>query len=543
MRLATTRMNKVIDGIRKALLRADEGRVSDALLLDRFITCRDDAAAAALVRRHGQMVWGVCRRILANRQDAEDAFQVTFLVLVRRATSIRPREMVGNWLYGVAHQTALKARAMVARRRTREKQMMDRPEPAAPDEEPLDDLQTVLDKELSLLPEHYRAAIVLCDLEGRSRKDAARHLKIAEGTLSSRLTRARHLLAQRLTKRGVALSAGALAAALPKCTASTSVPAAAVSSTIKVVSILAIERSATLGFIPAKIALLLDEVLKTMLIEKLKSVTAFMVIMCVLGMGGGLFAERLVAIGPGPREHGIPKRAEKPKKLALASQNPAEKAGEKSEAQKPPMLKTFAVPAGDAEAVANNLQLIYKTHAAKSPNFRIAAIGNNSIMVYAPPEHFVDIAKLMDYLHPQKLAGDTPLATKDTNAPGKIPVLSPDDAIKQAVLRQANRHVTVEFKVGAQITINDAGNNAEPNATVLAPKTAVKDGRIFEVFVIGNAADQLVHLGLANTTTPEASRYFVSKTVRVKGVIVRTSQPAGTYALVVTDLGQIEAVN
>ena len=123
-------MNKVIQHIHRiALLQAADER-TDGQLLESFVRRREAAALEALVRRHGPMVWGVCRRILHNHHDAEDAFQATFLVLVRKAATVRPRKMVGNWLYGVARQTALKARATRAKRQTRERQVMDMPEPA-----------------------------------------------------------------------------------------------------------------------------------------------------------------------------------------------------------------------------------------------------------------------------------------------------------------------------------------------------------------------------------------------------------------------------
>src|SRR5215471_17083525 len=129
--MATSRMSEVIQHLRRTdFLRGGTG-LTDGHLLGEYTRRRDEAALAALVKRHGPMVWGVCRRVLCNYYDAEDAFQATFLVLVRKASSIVPREMVGNWLYGVAHQTALKARSAAAKRKERERQVVEMPEPAA----------------------------------------------------------------------------------------------------------------------------------------------------------------------------------------------------------------------------------------------------------------------------------------------------------------------------------------------------------------------------------------------------------------------------
>src|SRR5258708_6113456 len=132
--MPTAPMNQVMQRLRSVLRLGDVDGMTDGELLERFIAQGDDAAFAALVRRHGAMVLAVCRRILGNHHDAEDAFQATFLVLVRKADSIRPGGMVGNWLYGVACQTAVKARAGAAKRRGRETQLADLPEPAAPPE-------------------------------------------------------------------------------------------------------------------------------------------------------------------------------------------------------------------------------------------------------------------------------------------------------------------------------------------------------------------------------------------------------------------------
>src|SRR5439155_13822725 len=128
--MATSRLRRVIQTLRGATLPHEGAGRTDGQLLERYVSSREEAAFAALVRRHGPMVWGVCRRVLRSHQDAEDAFQATFLVLVRKAACVVPRDMVANWLYGVAHQTALKARATTAKRRGREKQVTAMPEPA-----------------------------------------------------------------------------------------------------------------------------------------------------------------------------------------------------------------------------------------------------------------------------------------------------------------------------------------------------------------------------------------------------------------------------
>jgi RNA polymerase sigma factor (sigma-70 family) len=267
-----TQVNEVVCHLRRIILPKGEFALTDGELLGRFIEHRDEAAVTALVRRHGPMVWGVCRRILRNHHDAEDAFQATFLVLVRKAGSVRQRELVGNWLYGVAHQTAMKARATTGKRRRREMQVMALPEVQAPEQDSAHELEPFLDQELSRLPDKYRVAIVLCDLEGKTRKEAARQLGLPEGTLAGRLTRGRAMLAKRLARRGLAMSGGSLAAVLPRKAASAGVPASVMTSTIKAVTLVAAGQAVTAGVVSARIAALTEGVLKAMLISKLKTV-------------------------------------------------------------------------------------------------------------------------------------------------------------------------------------------------------------------------------------------------------------------------------
>src|SRR5438445_8240641 len=213
--MATNQLRRVIQTLRGGTALPQDGAgLTDGQLLESYVGSREEAALAALVRRHGPMVWGVCRRVLRNWHDAEDAFQATFLVLVRKAASLASPELLANWLYGVAHQTALKARATTAKKRARERQVTEMPEPAVTEQNLWNDLQPLLDQELSRLPDKYRIAIVLCGLEGKTRKEAARQLGVPEGTLAARLARARVKLAQRLARHGLAVSGSALAAVL-----------------------------------------------------------------------------------------------------------------------------------------------------------------------------------------------------------------------------------------------------------------------------------------------------------------------------------------
>ena len=211
----------------------EAGELADAELLGRFRDARDGAAFAELVRRHGPMVMGVCRRVLRHRQDAEDAYQAAFLVLARRAGDVARPERLAGWLHGVATRTALEARKR-ARSLGRERQVSVMPDPPAPHptepSRPGDDLRAVLDEELARLPEKFRVAVVLCDIEGRTREEAAAQLGVPVGTLSGRLTTAHRKLAGLLVRRGVA-SVGAALAALTPARLTAAVPAALAATT------------------------------------------------------------------------------------------------------------------------------------------------------------------------------------------------------------------------------------------------------------------------------------------------------------------------
>ncbi len=185
---------------------------TDGELLTRFVRDRDEGAFAALIHRFGPMVLGVCRRVTRDAHLAEDAFQAAFVVLAQRGADVYPAGAVRSWLYGVAVRTAREARTVAARRHAREVPVAQVPDRAAELAEcPDADALRALDEEVGALPEHLRAAVVLCELDGLSRTDAAERLGVPEGTLSSRLAKARKLLASRLRARGISAPAVGLA--------------------------------------------------------------------------------------------------------------------------------------------------------------------------------------------------------------------------------------------------------------------------------------------------------------------------------------------
>ena len=273
------------------------GALSDAELLEQFLARRgQDAedAFAAVVGRHGPMVLRVCRRILTDSNDAEDAFQVTFLVLARKARVIARREQLANWLYGVAVRSAKEVRKSAARRRAREGPVEAIARALSPAEDQLDELRAVIDDELSRLPDPFRAAVVLCDLEGKTHNEAALILGVPIGTVSSRVSRGRSLLRQRLARRGLDIAEARLAIAQSNDANSFALPPALVASTTRAAARFAMDGTLA-GSVPAYISALTEGVLKAMLIAKLMS--KGVVIAAFLSLSIGAAAVGLVAYG------------------------------------------------------------------------------------------------------------------------------------------------------------------------------------------------------------------------------------------------------
>ncbi len=304
-----------------------EGRQADALsdaeLLKRFAQQRDETAFEALVGRHGPMVHGLCRRLLRRAEDADDAFQAVFLILVRKARGISNRASLGGWLYKVAYRAALEARAREAKHAAASlgEDIADRE--TANDAERRD-LQRALAEEVDRLPEKYRLPVVLCCLSGQTTEEAARRLGCPRGTVLSRLASARQRLRGRLTRRGLAPSVVAVAAALqPKATAA--IPAGVATAVVKAAAGLAtgsVEAAAVSGSVLS----LMEGVLKAMFMKKLKWAAIVLAASILVGGGVGLwFRQPAAAQSPTRARDAEPAqtvRPDEPRTAAPASPRP-----------------------------------------------------------------------------------------------------------------------------------------------------------------------------------------------------------------------------
>jgi RNA polymerase sigma factor (sigma-70 family) len=278
---------------------------TDGQLLERFAQRHDEAAFEALLARHGPMVLGVCRRVLRDAHEAEDAYQVTFLALARQASAIRRGNALANWLYEVAYRIAARLRSAALTRQQRTPQLAEVPEVTTSRGDPLAfvvwrELRPVLDEELSRLPHKYRAPLVLCYLEGKTNEDAARELGWPTGSMSKRLERGRELLRERLTRRGLALSGGLLFGALSESTATATVPAALALPTVQAASLFAARQSAVLSCVSAHVVALAEGVISVMVVSKIKLVASFCMVLALVLGGAGRLTYQALADRPAP---------------------------------------------------------------------------------------------------------------------------------------------------------------------------------------------------------------------------------------------------
>jgi RNA polymerase sigma factor (sigma-70 family) len=309
--------------------------LSDGQLLEQFASRREETAFEALLARHGPMVWGVCLRALGHRQEAEDAFQATFLVLARRASAIRRREAVGGWLHAVARRLAIKLKLSDHARRAREQAASDQAASVRGPDDLLTqvawrEIRTALDEELGQMPEKYRLPLVICYLEGKTHEEAADELGWPSGSMSKRLARAGELLRERLTRRGFAFSTALVTGALADHGAS-AVPPALVTTTLRAATACITGKIA--GAIAPPVLALTEGVLAAMFLTKLKIAAAVVV---ALGLGIGLVSYGALGGGqrPVPGSVPVPKGGASETPFVIGDQGRSD-AAEKKESPRP----------------------------------------------------------------------------------------------------------------------------------------------------------------------------------------------------------------
>jgi RNA polymerase sigma factor (sigma-70 family) len=285
---------------------------SDRQLVEQYLARRDEAVYTALVRRHGPMVYRVCWRVLQQEQDAEDAFQATFLVLAQNLHSVRKMDSLASWLHGVAHRVALKAKAQAATRR-RHEERAGQSQPVPGDEVTWGELRRALDAELAQLPDKWRLPLILCYLEARTQDEAARHLGWSRTTLQRRLADGRAALGRRLARRGVVWPAALSAVLLSECVAPAAPAPGLVGSTVEAAACVAAGRAAT-SAVSVKVAALTEGVLKTMLLSKLKLVTALVLVVAALSGAVRLIYQTQAA--EQPKAQAVTEQADKEKRGA-----------------------------------------------------------------------------------------------------------------------------------------------------------------------------------------------------------------------------------
>jgi RNA polymerase sigma factor (sigma-70 family) len=478
-----------LDAVRRVFDRVrvrDQADGGDGDLLLRYRRERDQGAFGSLVRRHGPMVLGVCRRVLRNEHAAEDAFQATFVVLAKRADAVKPPDKLAPWLYGVAYRTALKARGRAFRRAEVERDYATEVAHRTPGEpEALPDVLPIIDEQLNALPEKYRAPLVLCGLQGLNKQEAAERLGVPEGTVSSRLARAREMLRDRLARRGVVVPAAGFVALLAPNALCAAVPPALTES---------VSACAAVGAaVPATVRTLSNEVLAAMSWLEVKTLCAGLVAFALAG--GGMFA--LTADDKKPAQ---PPAGDKPVKPA---EKPGEKPTGKPDGEKP------AKP--DGEKPARVLKLSGKVGGidVKENTITLAVRGDSGVVErYYPLAANAKItvdgkeAKLADV---PKNATATGLAsaTKEGQLP-QITELRVTGEIVTGVVKAADASsVTLAGGEGADKVFK---TNAETQVTLNgkpAKTTDLKVGDKATVILTSNGATALSVLAGAKRGEPE----------------------------------------
>jgi RNA polymerase sigma factor (sigma-70 family) len=339
----TSPAGRVVQHVRRIF--GEPVMVRDAQLLERFATCGDEQAFAALVQRHGSLVLGVCRRILQSAHDAEDAFQATFLVLARRASAIRKPDSVASWLYEVAYRLARKMKAETIKRRQRQEKVRP-PAPVAPADLAARELHGVLDEELRRLADKYRQPLLLCYLEGLTQEEAAAQLGWPRGTLKRRLERGRDLLKSQLARRGLGLGAAVGSVLLAGDALALPVPAALGGSLTRAAAFFAARQALPDSLISQRAVALAEGMLRALAAAKWKVLAVALVAISLLA-GSLLLRARGGPLPDGPPTASAPA----PALQAQPAPNPAQQAKPQPPAVLPQKLPPCAieVTADDAE--------------------------------------------------------------------------------------------------------------------------------------------------------------------------------------------------
>jgi RNA polymerase sigma factor (sigma-70 family) len=340
------------------------GGLSDVQLLERYLANRDEAAFELIVWRHGPTVLGLCRRLLRRDTDVEDAFQATFLALVRKAGSIVKREALGSWLYKVAYRVALEARRSAADKTSHQRLILD-PPAAQPDDAHWHELRPLLDDAVMALPQKYREVFVLCCIEGKTNEEACRQLGCPKGTIDSRLARARERLRQRLTRRGVVLS-GTLAASFTEHALAT-VPAALAGKTLWT----ALGPTADAARLAPRVAALTEGALRAMLMMKLKTVAAAGALSLILAGAAVAWWGQITFAG----ENTPPEVAEEDRRKEIPVR-PGDEA-QLAQAQQPPTLQDPQPGAGGdpAPPKPDDQALVERARALRQSQNNLKSIG------------------------------------------------------------------------------------------------------------------------------------------------------------------------
>jgi RNA polymerase sigma factor (sigma-70 family) len=313
--------NSILDHIRHLVGSVPAEALTDGQLLERFLTDRDETAVGVLVRRHGPLVLGVCRRVLHDAHTAEDAFQATFLVLVRKAPSLDRGRPLGNFLYTVAYRVALRARANALRRQRCEEQaarsrLQTDDETTSPSE-----LVVALEAELHRLPERHRAPLVLCYLQGKTNEQAAQILGCPRGSMAARLDQARQRLRECLARRGFAVPSAGIATLLAGATTEAAVPLPLLDNTVRAALWFAGEEVGSAGFVSTGAVALARGAFRAMFLNRLKVAGAVLLAVAMLGTGATML---LKAASPtSPPAQARTKRAEVPAAASDRGKNAA----------------------------------------------------------------------------------------------------------------------------------------------------------------------------------------------------------------------------